>query len=84
VAALNPAGKIIIRDGDSSKQDRHEVTKFTEKLSTEVFKFNKTEGELCFSSSDQIKVAAEVCGLTVSTMDNDVHTSNTIYILQKP
>ena len=76
-------GKIIIRDGDTSKQDKHKVTKLTEKFSTEIFKFNKTEGELCFSSADQIKVITKSSGLNISIMDNDVHTSNTIYILQK-
>lgn len=83
IAALNPGGKIIIRDGDASKQDKHKVTKLTEKFSTEIFKFNKTEGELCFSSADHIKVITKSSGLDISIMDNDVHTSNTIYILQK-
>jgi Predicted exporters of the RND superfamily len=83
ISLLNPGGKIIIRDGDVSKQEKHKVTKLTEKLSTEIFKFNKTEGELCFTSADQIKVITKSSGLEITLMDNDVHTSNTIYILQK-
>jgi 2-polyprenyl-3-methyl-5-hydroxy-6-metoxy-1,4-benzoquinol methylase len=83
ISLLNPGGKIIIRDGDTSKQEKHKLTKLTEKLSTEIFKFNKTEGELCFTSADQIKVITKSSGLEITLMDNDVHTSNTIYILQK-
>ncbi|WP_320053235.1 MMPL family transporter [uncultured Acetobacteroides sp.] len=83
ISLLNPGGKIIIRDGDASKQEKHKVTKLTETLSTEVFKFNKTEGALCFTSSEQIEIITKSSGLEITLMDNDVHTSNTIYILQK-
>lgn len=82
-AALNPDGMIIIRDGDASKMKRHKVTELTEKLSTEILKFNKVDGQLFFSSAEKIKEIAKDNGLSVTSMDNDSRTSNTIYILRK-
>lgn len=82
-ARLNPGGMILIRDGDSDKAQRHEVTKWTEKMSTRVLGFNKTEGELHFTSGARIREMAAANGLAVEERENDRRTSNTIYILKK-
>lgn len=76
-------GFIIIRDGDSDKQEKHGVTKMTEVFSTKIFKFNKTVGSLFFTSKGRIGEIAEKNGFSMETMDNDHYTSNTIFILKK-
>lgn len=81
--SLNENGQIIIRDGDSSNKSKHRLTKLTELFSTKILGFNKTEGELCFTSDEQIRRIAQSCGLRVEALLNDKYTSNTIYILQK-
>lgn len=80
---LNDCGKIILRDGDSSNAKKHKLTRLTEVFSTKILGFNKTDGELCFSSEAQIRSIAQSCGLRVEALPNDKYTSNTIYILQK-
>lgn len=82
VSRLNPNGMIIIRDGDSSQKKRHRVTRLTETLSTEIFKFNKTDGELCFTSADSILEIAATHNMHVERIENDKRTSNTIFILR--
>lgn len=83
VAALADGGKIIIRDGNAEEQQRHKVTRFTELLSTQIIKFNKTEEKLDFLSESRINQIANEYGLTVESIQNDRYTSNTIYILQR-
>lgn len=80
---LSESGLIIIRDGDSSNKKKHKLTRLTEVFSTKIFGFNKTVGELCFTSDEQIRSIAKSCDLKVKTLSNDKYTSNTIYILQK-
>lgn len=80
---LSANGRIIIRDGDSEKQKRHNVTKMTEVCSTQIFKFNKTEGELHFTSQTVISGIAARNGFSLEAMDNDHYTSNTIFILKR-
>ncbi|MCB9018140.1 MAG: MMPL family transporter [Prevotellaceae bacterium] len=76
-------GMIVIRDGDSSKMEKHEVTKMTEIFSTKIFKFNKTEGTLFFTSFERINEVAAKNGFSVDSHDNDHYTSNTIFILRR-
>lgn len=80
---LNPNGTIIIRDGDSTKKEKHGVTKLTEIFSTKILRFNKTEGKLFFTSFDRIKEIAEQNGFVTEALDNDKFTSNTIFILRR-
>lgn len=79
---LNAEGCIIIRDGDTKKQKEQRVTALTEVLSTKVFKFNLTQGDLHFTSSDQLKQIAEECQMELESFRNDKYTSNTIFILK--
>ncbi|MEG0499868.1 MAG: hypothetical protein RR550_01950, partial [Rikenellaceae bacterium] len=76
-------GMLIIRDGDGAKQKQHKVTEFTEKLSTKIFQFNKTEGKLYFTSKERIMAIAKENGLAIEERKNDNYTSNTIYILRR-
>lgn len=80
---LNVGGEIIVRDGDNQKGRRHRMTKLTEKFSTKILRFNKTEGELCFTSSAQLKLLADEYGFLLHQMENDSYTSNTIYIFYR-
>lgn len=83
ISALKPNGTIIIRDGNAENKERHKVTKFTELLSTRIFKFNKTEEELCFLAESQITDIAVKHNLDIKSIENDKLTSNTIYVLTK-
>ncbi len=81
VRYLNSEGKIIIRDGDSSKKERHEGTVLTEIFSTKSG-FNKTNNELCFISEEKIAAFAKKNDLAMEVIDNTKRTSNTVYILR--
>lgn len=78
---LAEGGKIIIRDGNSSNKEKHEITRFTEMLSTKIFRFNKAKHKLHFTSSERIHAIAEKHHFKVEELKNDEITSNTIYIL---
>ncbi|MCL1821311.1 MAG: 1-acyl-sn-glycerol-3-phosphate acyltransferase [Prolixibacteraceae bacterium] len=83
VEKLNPRGMLVIRDGDTSKKERHIRTEKTEKWSTKITNFNKSEHELCFFSSEIIRSIAQQHDLLLSEHENDKLTSNTCYILQR-
>lgn len=81
---LNAGGQIIIRDGDTDKQEEHKKTKLTEFFSTKVLNFNKTnKAGLCFLSGKMIRGMAAEHGLSCSEMPDSKFTSNTIFILRK-
>ena len=84
IAKLNCGGKIIIRDGDTNKKERHKMTALSEKFSTEIIRFNKNESGLHFLSSDIIVQIASRYGLEIESIENDSVTSNTIYLLSNP
>lgn len=77
-------GMIIIRDGNSANTSKHRLTRFTELLSTRIFNFNRTAGELHFTTETQLREIAVTCGMNVEIIPNDKYTSNTIYIFRKP
>lgn len=81
---LRPQGMIIIRDGNTADTRKHQLTRFTEWLSTRIISFNKTSEELCFTSAAQIGRIAQECGMEVEKIRNDSYTSNTIYVFRKP
>ncbi|AHM59753.1 phospholipid/glycerol acyltransferase [Flammeovirgaceae bacterium 311] len=81
VKKLKPGGKIILRDGDSSKKERHEGTKLTEVFSTRSG-FNKTKNKLHFISAQMIENFAAEHGLELETIDNTKLTSNTVFVLR--
>ena len=81
---LRLQGMIIIRDGNSANTSKHRLTRFTELLSTRIFNFNRTTGELHFTTETQLREIAVTCGMNVEIIPNDKYTSNTIYIFRKP
>lgn len=81
ISRLAPGGMLIIRDGDSGKAGKHKVTELTEVLSTKIFKFNKTDGALCFFSDSMMEKTASDYGMKLRKIANDRYTSNTIYVL---
>lgn len=83
-ALLRPQGMMIIRDGNATNTSRHRLTRLTELLSTRIFNFNRTTGELHFTTEAQLRDVAASCGMTVDVIPNDKYTSNTIYIFRKP
>lgn len=82
VAHLNVDGMVIIRDGNSS-DEKQKVTRFTEVLSTKIFRFNKTLNELHFTSTEQMQAIADKQAMSLEIVKNDRYTSNTIYIFRK-
>lgn len=80
---LSPQGMIIVRDGNTTKAHKHQLTRFTELLSTRIFSFNRTVENLCFTSEAQIRQISHECGMSTDTIQNDKYTSNTIYIFRK-
>lgn len=80
---LLEGGLVIIRDGDSENEDKHSVTKITELFSTKILSFNKTAGNLYFTSRKRIEEIATKLGCMVESVENDHYTSNTIFILRK-
>lgn len=82
-ARLNPGGRIVIRDGDSGKAERHRTTKLTEVWSTRIVGFNKTDGALHFTSTSQLAETARTLGMEMHAAHRDTRTSNTVYILTR-
>jgi chemotaxis methyl-accepting protein methylase len=87
ITNLKPGGMILIREGNTEKESRHKVTKFTEFFSTKVLVFNKTKGEdgkLFFTSSRQLREIAEENGLTFELIDQKRMTSNNFFVMRQP
>lgn len=83
IGSLNPNGMLIIRDGNSQDRKKQKVTRFTEVLSTRIFRFNKTLNELHFTSTEQMQAIAGEKAMSLEIVKNDKYTSNTIYIFRK-
>jgi 1-acyl-sn-glycerol-3-phosphate acyltransferase len=81
--ALNPGGILFIRDGVTDLDGRIKNTERTEKLSTKLFKFNKTENDLEFLKISEIKGFAEKNNLTFELAEHSKTTSNVLFILRK-
>lgn len=82
VDKLNVGGKIILRDGDSSKKERHKGTEMTEVFSTKSG-FNKTKNPLHFISAEMITLFATENKLELTIVDNTKYTSNIVFVLEK-
>ncbi|MCC6447347.1 MAG: MMPL family transporter [Chitinophagaceae bacterium] len=81
--SLSENGTMIIRDGISDLEQKHKGTILTEKFSTQIFNFNKTENELHFISKKLLEEIAIAKNLTLEWIDNTKYTSNLIAILRK-
>lgn len=77
-----PGGKIIVRDGDSEKEDKHKSTRMTEFFSVGIG-FNKTRNEMNYISGDMMRKFAEENNFTLDIIDDSSKTSNTIFVLTR-
>ena len=83
ISNLNPGGQLIIRDGDSDKEEQHKKTRLTEFFSTKVLNFNKTkETGLSFLSGNMIRKIAAENSMACNEIADSKLTSNTIFILK--
>ena len=80
---LAAGGVILIRDSNCENIKGQKMTALTEVLSTRIFNFNKSEGELHYLSESVMREIASIAGLHLTIQANDKTTSNTFYILQK-
>ncbi|MFT4645089.1 MAG: 1-acyl-sn-glycerol-3-phosphate acyltransferase [Planctomycetota bacterium] len=78
---LNADGIIFIRDGIKDLGQRHENTKVTEFISSNVG-FNKVSEEFCFFEKKFIEDIALEFNLTVEMQEHSVKTSNVLFILR--
>ncbi len=81
--AVNPGGKVIIRDGNRDEQKRHIGTKLTEFFSVNLLRFNKATNTLSFLSGKRLLELAKPYNLQVEVLDENQFTSNTVFIFEK-
>jgi 1-acyl-sn-glycerol-3-phosphate acyltransferase len=79
--ALNPGGKIIIRDGNADLKQRHFGTRLSEIFSVKLLKFNKSINSLNFISGQQLQTLAQNYRLKMKILPPGKLTSNTFFIL---
>ncbi|MEO6833508.1 MAG: MMPL family transporter [Chitinophagaceae bacterium] len=82
VDALNPSGKLIIRDGVTEDVGKHKTTAITEIFSTKVFDFNKKTNELHFLSRAGIEAFAARNGMKLEMVKAAKMTSNVMFVLE--
>ena len=83
IAHLNPAGTIIIREGNKDNIAKHKRTKATEFFSTRVIKFNKANAlGLSFISASFIAETAAKHQMEYREISDSNITSNTIFVLK--
>ena len=80
---LNEGGMIVIRDGNRDNEEGQKATSLTEILSTKVFRWNKTEGDLHFISFEKMETFAHQMGYTTTRQRNDQTTSNEIMVMKR-
>ncbi|HET9053920.1 MAG TPA: methyltransferase domain-containing protein, partial [Cyclobacteriaceae bacterium] len=80
--AMNPGGKIILRDANAELGKRHRGSVLTEFFSTKVFRFNKAAQKLHFIKAETVVKAASNYNLTVEILDNTRFTSNVIFVIK--
>lgn len=80
--ALNPGGRVIVRDANAELEDRHKGSMLTEFFSTRVFRFNKTKNKLSFLKAETVIREAAAAGLAVEILDTTRFTSNVIFVIK--
>lgn len=83
IEMMKSNGQLIIRDGDSENKNGHWLTKLTEKLSINIFGFNKATHPPCFIGRSEMVSFGENLNCYVDILSTDTYTSNTIYIFKK-
>ncbi|MCX6306872.1 MAG: 1-acyl-sn-glycerol-3-phosphate acyltransferase [Bacteroidetes bacterium] len=82
-AGVLPGGMIIVRDGDNHHGNRHAMTRFTEFLSTRIFKFNKTAHKLAFFSAEELMKLGKDLGFESGIIDQQKWNSNLVIVFKK-
>ena len=82
-ANLVADGCIVVREGDSSDRLRHRRTQETERWSTRILGFNKTQGALHFISTGRMRELAARLGLQLEVREPGKYTSNRYYVFRK-
>lgn len=80
---LNPNGLVIIRDGVTDLNKRHDKTELTERYSTQILGFNKKVEEFHFFSTEFIRTFADQNQLELHIEEQSQKTSNILFILKK-
>ncbi|MGL1886410.1 MAG: 1-acyl-sn-glycerol-3-phosphate acyltransferase [Reichenbachiella sp.] len=80
---LNPGGVLLIRDGVVDSDKKHQWTEKSEKWSTKLVKFNKTEGDLHFFTKEFIIDWATDHDYSVEVDQQSESSSNTLFVLRK-
>jgi 1-acyl-sn-glycerol-3-phosphate acyltransferase len=80
---LNNSGMVIIRDGVTDLEIKHDKTKRSERYSTKYVKFNKVDSELEFISVQEIKAYAEQYNFIFELKGESKRMSNVIMVLRK-
>jgi uncharacterized protein len=81
--ALNINGLLLIRDGITDLEQRHETTKKTERWSTRIIGFNKREKEFHFFASSFVRDFAAKNNMNLQIHEQSEKTSNVLFILTK-
>ena len=81
--ALNPGGKIIVREGNKDMKEKHRGTKLSEFFSVKLMKFNKSNQALSFMSGEVIRKQATAHNFEVEIVDDTRFTSNVIFVFKK-
>ena len=82
INSLNPGGCIIVRDGNTSHGNAHNLIELTELWSTKLLKFNKTTSDLCFVSEEWMREFALKHNMEIEISKFWKHSSETLYILK--
>lgn len=80
---LHSNGLIIIRDGVTDLNERHNKTKLTERFSTQILGFNKKVEEFHFFSTEFIRTFAVQNQLELHIQEQSQKTSNILFTLKK-
>lgn len=80
---MNKGGVLLIRDGDASNKKLHTRTEQSERWSTRIIKFNKTNGPLYFLSKEQIADIAERNSMSIEIVESNKKSSNTLFVLKR-
>ena len=81
--AIQPGGRLVVRDGDTGQTRRHRWTQFTEFMSTRLLRFNKAMCPLVYPSEGLLRAVAQQVGAGFSIEQSDRLTSNRYYIIDK-
>ncbi len=77
-----PSGRILLRDGFINT-NQHHVTERTERWSTKMLKFNKSEHQLTFLSLDKLQQIANENNWKLKRLDSNRASSNQTYLLEQ-